>query len=397
MHILHIHDRLSTAGGADIHLLAVAAEQAAEHRVSLATGRADDTALLPPGVAHHSVAGLGGRRREAAAATRRLEALIAALRPDLLHLHNVLQPRVMRAVAASGRSVVTVQDHRSFCPGRGRLLPSGAPCSLQPGPEACAGCFDSPAYASMITALTRERAAALRGFGRVIVLSHYMAGELTRAGVAAERIRVIPPFPWRPPGAEFPAEDLPRPPYALAAGRLVEAKGFAVLLEAWRRARPALPLLIAGDGPARAALEARSTELDVRFLGWQPLPRVHALLAGAQVAVMPSLWAEPFGIFGLEAQALGVPVVASDVGGVRDWLRPEHGWLVPPGDPEALADALREASDPTRAGERGARARRFSQRFAPAELMDRLRRCYDDLLTPEPPRPGPPPTPPELP
>jgi len=385
MHILHIHDRLSAAGGADLHLLGVASCQAGEHRVGLATGRSDDTAPALPGVELHRVKGLGGRARDTAGAIRRLAALVDRVQPDLLHLHNVVQPAVMEWVAARGAALVTVQDHRGFCPARGRVLPDGRPCTITPSSTACAGCFDDPGYAGMITALTEQRAAALKGFARVVVLSRYMAAELARAGVDAAGIRVIPPFPWSPSPAARPS-GAPARPYALAAGRLVWAKGFQLLLDAWQRADPPLPLVIAGDGPARAALEAQAIERGlgperVRFTGWLGRPAIEGLLDGAQLAVMPSLWAEPFGIAGLEAQARGVPVVAFDVGGVRDWLSDEHGWLVPPNDPHALADALTEAADPAEAQRRAVRAAAFTaSHFSPTPLNQRLEATYREVL-----------------
>lgn len=386
MHILHLHDRLSVRGGADIHLLAIAAAQVGEHRVSLAVGRVEPELHPPPGIELHLVPGLGGREREAPAASRRVRALVEKLAPDLVHLHNVLQPIVMSAVAGGTPAVATVQDHRSFCPGRGRVLPDGTPCDQAPSVQRCARCFDSPSYAAMITALTRKRAAALRGFQRVVVLSHYMAGELQTAGVAPQRIRVVPPFPWSPATAAAPPPELPAGPLALAAGRLVWAKGFHTLLEAWSEARPDLPLVIAGDGAARRELEEQAQRLGlgpdrVCFTGWLARDAVEGLLTRAQLFVMPSIWAEPFGIAGLEAQAGGVPVVATRTGGVEDWLHPEHGWLVPPGDIAALAAALAQAADPKESQRRGALAARYTaQHFDPGTLMALLERSYHQAL-----------------
>ncbi len=390
MHLLHVHDRLSVRGGADIHLLAIASRQAAEHRVSLAVGRVESDASPPPGVELHLTPGLGGRERGSDAAARRLGELVDRLRPDLVHIHNVLQPAVMQAAAHCAPAVATVQDHRSFCPGRGRLLPDGTPCGAAPSAQACAACLDDPDYASMITDLTRRRAQALRGFSRVVVLSDYMRGELVSAGLDPRRLRVVPPFPWSPAAPDPPAANLPLAPLVLASGRLVWAKGFHLLLEAWAMARPALPLVIAGDGPARAALEAQATQLGldrrrVHFAGWLPRPGVEGLLGRARLVVMPSLWAEPFGIAGLEAQARGVPVAAFDVGGVRDWLRPEHGWLTPAADVAALAQALGEASLPGVAQRRGALAASFAAtHFDPELCMALLASTYEEALA-EPP------------
>ncbi|MFH1469028.1 MAG: glycosyltransferase family 4 protein [Pseudomonadota bacterium] len=376
MRILHVHDRWSQRGGADLHLLGVAAHQARHGLVDVCVGRIETDAPRPPGVRLHCVRGLGGREREAPRAAVGLAALAERLRPEVVHLHNALQPAVMAAAVALAPVVATVQDHRCFCPGRGRLLPEGRPCPRQPDPEACAGCFDDLAYAAMILDLTRRRAAALRRYRRVIVLSAYMAGELASAGLEPARIAVIPPFPWWP---EAPAPSPAAPPYLLAAGRLVAAKGFHVLMDALARVPAAPPLLLVGDGPDRADLArcAATLPAHARLLPWQGRAAMRALTANAQALVMPSLWAEPFGIAGLEALSLGVPVVGSAVGGIPEWLDPACGWLVPPGDVGALAQALVEASDPTEAAARGTRGRaRAVERFAEDELMVRLEAQY---------------------
>jgi glycosyltransferase involved in cell wall biosynthesis len=87
-------------------------------------------------------------------------------------------------------------------------------------------------------------------------------------------------------------------------------------------------------------------------------------LRSATVLAMPGTWPEPFGLVGLEAGALGVPAVAFDVGGIREWLRPgENGYLVPADPPRAaafgavLAEALR---DPTRTASMAPASRRIA-------------------------------------
>lgn len=373
MRILHVHDRWSQRGGADLHLLGVVAHQARRGVVDVAVGRIEADAPHPPGVRLHRVRGLGGREREGRRAAAALVALGERLAPDLVHLHNALQPEVMAAVRAIAPAVATVQDHRSFCPGRGRMLPDGRTCDARPGPGVCARCFADRTYAAAILDLTRRRAEALRGFAWVTVLSAYMAGELKAAGLDPARIAVIPPFPWWPTP---PAPSLAVAPYLLAAGRLVDAKGFDVLLAALSRTPQAPPLLLAGEGPVQPVLAA-SLPARGRLLPWQGRAELRALTAGAQALVMPSRWAEPFGIAGLEALSLGVPVVGSRVGGIPEWLDESCGWLVPPGDAPALARALAEASDPVEAAARGARGRaRATARFREEDLMAQLEAVY---------------------
>ena len=103
------------------------------------------------------------------------------------------------------------------------------------------------------------------------------------------------------------------------------------------------------------------------------------LLAGARSLWLPSLWAEPFGIVGLEALHLGVPAIASDVGGVGDWLdHGKSGYIVPPGDAAALAAAAGLLDDGPTAQKLGANGlSSVRARFDPSDLMDRLFDLYE--------------------
>jgi len=162
------------------------------------------------------------------------------------------------------------------------------------------------------------------------------------------------------------------PPCVLFVGRLVAAKGPLEAIEAWRRSGVPLPLVVAGTGPLREAVEAAGAEV----LGWVPHDRLAALLRRARALLMPSRWQEPFGIAGLEALSLGVPVVAWDSGGIREW---HPGPLVPWGDIDGLSVALRSAAE-TRAVMPGG--------FARDSVMDRLERVYAMAgATPLPARP----------
>ncbi len=166
-------------------------------------------------------------------------------------------------------------------------------------------------------------------------------------------------------------------PYVLAAGRMVHKKGFDLLLRAWAALGPGLPhLWLGGDGEERAALERLAGELGlgdrVRWLGPVSHPEFLGLLERAVLCVVPSR-EEPFGIMVLEAQALGVPVLATAVSNLPELIRSgETGWLADP-TPEGLARAIAAAwGDPRRAeiglaGKRAPGARRSYDAMA-AEL-----------------------------
>jgi glycosyltransferase involved in cell wall biosynthesis len=135
------------------------------------------------------------------------------------------------------------------------------------------------------------------------------------------------------------------PPRLAAVGALIPRKAFDQLLHALAALREQAPvtLEIAGDGPSRGALEALAARLGLReavtFLGAQDRAGVAAVLRRADVLVLPSL-IENQPVVLLEAQACGVPVVATRVGGVGEVVDAAAGRLVAPRDPGALARAI---------------------------------------------------------
>ncbi len=138
----------------------------------------------------------------------------------------------------------------------------------------------------------------------------------------------------------------------VAVGRLVEKKGFEYLVEAAALAGDAIDhVVIAGDGPLRERLRARADELEldgkVVLPGAVDSEGVRALLEEAAVFAVPCVIAsdgdrDAMPVVAKEALAMGVPVVASDEVGLPEVVREEWGRLVPPGEPEALANALVE-------------------------------------------------------
>jgi len=352
--ILHVADRLTERGGAYTHLLGVLEALGNAHENTLAVGVDEGTARARARV----VMAPGLEARGPAAVD--LAGLADAVRPDVVHVHNVVNPAVLEWASARGRSLLTIQDHRFFCPTRGKWKTSGAPCREPMAAEVCASCFDDDGYFREVLNLTRRRLAAAASLP-VVVLSRYMRDELTLAGVAPDNVSVIPPFVHgldalaRPDG----------PPCVLFVGRLVESKGVAEAVRAWRRAAVDLPLVIAGGGPLRDGLSERGVEVR----GFVPHAELASLYARARALLLPSRWQEPFGIVGLEALHFSVPVVAWESGGVAEW-HPGRPLLVPWGDEDALADALRRAVD-----ERAALAAGFGR----DEAMARLVALYEEV------------------
>jgi glycosyltransferase involved in cell wall biosynthesis len=222
----------------------------------------------------------------------------------------------------------------------------------------------------------------------VVVLSHRAAGLLAGAGVDRSRIHVIPPgIDRRAFAGPFPDPfpEVPRP-RVLFVGRLHRAKGVDTALAAFSGlGASGAHLVVVGDGPERAAVEAaaRAPGLRgrVRCTGFLPHDRVPAVLSHADVLVVPSVY-EELGRIVLEGMQAGLPVVAASTGGIPEVIHDGvNGLLVPPRDPVALARAVDAVlARPGLAARLRAAAFRDAERYDADALVDRVLDAYRDAL-----------------
>lgn len=199
----------------------------------------------------------------------------------------------------------------------------------------------------------------------IVATSPLVEAELTGAGYDPSRIVPIPPgIPIPPPQSPSQRDaarealagvnhDLFAPaqhPVAVAIGRLTRAAGFGDLIKAWRSVAarwPAARLWIIGDGPEREPLYHLVSDLDLRYKVF--LPGVFAgseeLLQAADLFIRPAT-TEGNPLHLAEALAAGVPSIASDLAGHRQWIEPEQtGLLVPTGDVRNLTAAIARLID----------------------------------------------------
>ncbi|MEO5588785.1 MAG: glycosyltransferase family 4 protein [Gemmatimonadaceae bacterium] len=209
--------------------------------------------------------------------------------------------------------------------------------------------------------------------------------QATAASITGRRVLVVYPGVAIPTAARQHAT---RAVVVGVAARLSPVKGVGFLIEALRTLRetwPGMRLEIAGDGPDRASLEKACAESGlagmVRFLGW--VSEVNEPMRGWDIYAQPSL-AEGFGIAALEAMAHGIPVVASDVGGLSEAIaNGETGFLVAPCDSRMLATRIAGlAGDPTLRSRMGAAARRrVAEHFSLEQEAATLLKAYESLLS----------------
>lgn len=227
----------------------------------------------------------------------------------------------------------------------------------------------------------RMLARSLSRADRIVCVS-----ERARADLAALQPRLAPLLVTVPNG--YAADEIayaPKPAtrHLLFVGALSPVKNPEVLLRAYSRVAEEidLPLVIAGDGPMAHWLRHYALELGiderVRFLGNVPHDRIAPLYHAAEALVLPSAH-EGMPIVVVESLATGTPVVASDVGGIREVVTDERfGRLVPPGDEGALAEALRDIAATDFDAERIAEEAPVTSW---AENARRVGRMYEDAV-----------------
>ncbi|MGO9603880.1 MAG: glycosyltransferase family 4 protein [Candidatus Binataceae bacterium] len=231
-----------------------------------------------------------------------------------------------------------------------------------------------------------------RAVDGVAAISHGVANALADAGVARERVTIIPSgvdcTHFRPPSADERAAAraaLHIPPETISVGTvgaLTERKGHRYLLEAIARMETGTAVVcrVAGDGALREELEREAESLGiggrVRFMG--RIEDSRAMLWALDIFVFPSLW-EGLGVAAIEASACGLAIVASDAGGIGEVvINGKSGILVPPANPAALAEAIAQlAGSPGERSRMGDGAReRAEAEFAMSTMAERTLALY---------------------
>ncbi len=361
MKILHLNEHLGWRGGIETYLLTLFPHLEEQGHPQVAVFAEGDSDLV--GRSHRlPLLGNAGRRVRTEAREQMLR-ILDEEKPAVVHVHNIYNIGAIEACLETTPTMVTSHDYRYICPASTLYYRR----TEEVCPRTCGlGCFSTTLRKRCLTPRPRR---ALNYYGRVrwfarnmdrfahvIAPSEFARTRYIQSGFPAEKVTTLPYF--------CPIEPLPEPrqqpkePTILFIGRIRPNKGIRYFVQALGLLPPTVRGVVVGDLTAdrereltQLAAEAGCADR-LEMQPWADRETIAEVYRRASVFVFPSVWAETLGIVGLEAMACGVPVVASDIGGVRQWLRHEEtGLLVPPKDPRAIVGAVRKILDSGDGGE----------------------------------------------
>ena len=208
--------------------------------------------------------------------------------------------------------------------------------------------------------------------------SKFMAARLVDWGIDPARVAYVPNFTSADPAPDRDgAHDRNG---GISVGRVSSEKGLDVLLHALAAASDP-HFAIVGDGPALTSMRALADELHLtrtEFTGRVDRKRLQQLLRHSRYMVIPSLWDENAPLAALEGLAAGMPLLASNAGGLPELVAEGRGQLFPPGDAGTLAGVIADwDTDPVRCARAGEVAREFASReFNPRKHKASLEEVY---------------------
>jgi glycosyltransferase involved in cell wall biosynthesis len=285
-----------------------------------------------------------------------VENALREFQPDVIYVHKMADLEVLESLLDSGvPQVRMVHDHDIYClrgykynfftrkictrPASAHcIFPCGASLARNHGPG-------FPIKWASYRAKKREIKLNQR-FQRLVVYSQYTRDELVRNGFDENKIEIhVPIHPDEagpPPQNSFSNRNL-----VLFIGQIIRGKGVDVLLESLAKVKAPFECLILGEGTHRPYCEKLSHRLGltdrVHFMGFVPPQELKKYYPECSVFAVSSVWPEPFGMVGPEAMRFGLPVVAFDAGGVKEWLQDGYnGYLVPWMDRAAFASRVDE-------------------------------------------------------
>ena len=323
--------------------------------------------------------------------TWRLHHIILEERPEIIHAHNwMVHSFTPLKRWSKAKLVVSLHDYSLLCVQK-RLMRDNV-CCTGPGLRKCLEC------GTHFYGIIKGPASTLANFfwGEQERRAVDMFLPVSQAVVEGTQLdkhkapyRIMPNFV--PESIDTVCDDdnpllaqLPQGDFLLFVGDVTLDKGAAVLLQAYAELDRQVPLVFIG----RPFLPDLATNLPsgVFLMGKWPHDVVMEAWKRCTIGLVPSIVAETFGIVALEAMSMGKPVIAARSGGLSDVVVDgETGFLVPPGDPQALCKAIQVLlDDPTRRAYMGAMAKQQAATFKAQSVVPRIEQVYQELLVANP-------------
>lgn len=313
---------------------------------------------------------------------------LEAIDPDAVYIHRLGDEALLPELLGVAPTTRFFHDHALFCPRTYKYTTlRHRTCDRAVG-AVCYPCL------GVVNRSANRAGFRLRTVGSVkrqqsvhdqcdalVVGSDYMRDHVVANGLNPDAVHVIRPFVQAPRSVATQARE---PGLLVFAGTLVRGKGLDVLLEALPDVSLASELVVIGSGDQepwfRELAESFGVADRVTFTGKLPKQEVHEWFARAACVVVPSRTPETFCLVGAEALLHETPVVASEIGGMVEWLKPnETGIGCPSGDPAQLAVALEELlSDRDAAAQMGRNGKKLVEaRFSPKQHTDELLALFE--------------------
>ena len=315
-----------------------------------------------------------------------LRRVLAQVQPEIVHAHNWLVYSFLPLKLQSrARLLLTLHDYSLLCVKR-RLIYRGAPCG-GPGFIKCLACSKAHyGLAKGVSTAVGHRRMSLAERAAVDMYLPISNAVAVGNGLVGSTLpfQVLPDFV--PDDLDTDQDDvgtytaqLPEGDYILFVGDLSRDKGIHILLKAYGELKDAPPLVLIGRRCLDTPVELPP---NVLMLGSWPHAAVMQAWRRCSLAVVPSVWPEPFGIVALEAMASVRPVIASSTGGLADIVVDgETGVLVPPGDPMALRTALeRLLADRDIREQMGQAGKRRAAQFQASTIVPRVEQVYRRVM-----------------
>lgn len=320
--------------------------------------------------------------------------IIRRERPDIVHVHTffpLLSPSVFYAAKRTGCKVVaTLHDTRFICPCATSLRGTNLCNACGDGHyfRMCRyGCFKGSKLQSLIVAFIfkyhRIRKSFYRQIDRYICLNQNQQSLLYEIGF--DKNKIVRKYNFVPDAQTevktFSTEELPER-YAVYYGRIGEEKGIRLLMKIWDKLSD-IPLVVMGGGPMEKEFsDWASTKKQVYYLGYVKHERCISIVKEGEFVVFPSICYEGCSMVEVEAESLGIPLIATDLGfsaeAIEDGV---NGYKIPLNNIEGFADRIRQLwQKPDLCLRLGSNARQdYERKYLPEDNYRQLMKIYDSI------------------